>query len=96
MSADYTPTSQKAINQIHRQRDRAKYDAETIHSILDNNMLAHVGFTLPPGTADEDDWPFVIPMCYGRIDDIIYVHGYVSGRMMKALASDDLPKVCIT
>ncbi|KAG0038527.1 hypothetical protein BGZ82_011730 [Podila clonocystis] len=96
MSADYTPTSHKAINQIHRQKDRANYDAETIHSILDNNLLAHVGFTLPPGAADEDDWPFVMPMCYGRIDDVIYLHGYVSGRMMKALASTDLPKVCIT
>lgn len=76
MSADYTPTSHKAINQVHRLKDRAKYDAETIHSILDNNLLAHVGFTLPPGASDEDDWPFVMPMCYGRIDDIIYLHGY--------------------
>ncbi|KAF8938097.1 hypothetical protein BGZ58_001611 [Dissophora ornata] len=93
---EYTPTSHKAINQVHRLKDRARYDAESIHAILDNNMLAHVGFTLPPGAADEDDWPFVMPMCYGRIDDIVYLHGYVSGRMMKALASDTLPKVCIT
>ncbi|KAG0006427.1 hypothetical protein BGZ65_008186 [Modicella reniformis] len=96
MTADYTPTSHKAINQVHRLKDRAHYDAETIHTILDNNLLAHVGFTLPPGTADEDNWPFVIPMCYGRIEDTIYLHGYVSGRMMKALASNSLPKVCIT
>ncbi|KAG0308005.1 hypothetical protein BGZ98_009225 [Dissophora globulifera] len=94
--ADYTPTSHKAINQVHRHKERASYDAESIHSILDNNLLAHVGFTLPPGTADEDDWPFVMPMCYGRIDDVVYLHGYVSGRMMKALSSDTLPKVCIT
>ncbi|KAG0207069.1 hypothetical protein BGX28_001612 [Mortierella sp. GBA30] len=94
--ADYTPNSHKAINQVHRLKDRASYDTESIHKILDSNILAHVGFTLPPGAADEDDWPFVMPMCYGRIDDIIYLHGYVSGRMMKALASDNLPKVCIT
>ncbi|KAG0043587.1 hypothetical protein BGZ83_011252 [Gryganskiella cystojenkinii] len=95
-TVDYTPTSHKAINQIHRLKDRAHYDAETIHGILDNNLLAHVGFTLPPGAAEEEDWPFVMPMCYGRIDDIVYIHGYVSGRMMKALASNELPKVCIT
>ncbi|KAF8978710.1 hypothetical protein BGZ46_006213 [Entomortierella lignicola] len=96
MATDYTPTSHKAINQVHRLKDRARYDAESIHSILDNNILAHVGFTLPPGAAEEDEWPFVMPMCYGRIDDVVYLHGYVSGRMMKALASDEHPKVCIT
>ncbi|KAF9138829.1 hypothetical protein BGX30_008708 [Mortierella sp. GBA39] len=93
---DYTPTSHKDINQVHRLKDRAQYDSEAINSILDNNMLAHVGFTLPPGVAEEDDWPFVMPMCYGRIEDTVYIHGYVSGRMMKALSSDNLPKVCIT
>ncbi|KAG0277787.1 hypothetical protein BGZ95_005336 [Linnemannia exigua] len=94
--ADYTPTSHKAINAVHRVKERASYDAESVNKILDNNLLAHVGFTLPPGVAEEDDWPFVMPMCYGRIEDTVYIHGYVSGRMMKALASDDLPKVCIT
>ncbi|KAF9349788.1 hypothetical protein BGX26_011965 [Mortierella sp. AD094] len=96
MATDFTPTSHKAINQVHRLKDRARYDAESIHAILDNNLLAHVGFTLPPGAADEDDWPFVMPMCYGRVEDIVYLHGYVSGRMMKALASEERPKVCIT
>ncbi|KAG0253760.1 hypothetical protein BG011_006193 [Mortierella polycephala] len=93
---DYTPTSHKAINQVRRPKNRGRYDAESIHAILDNNLVAHVGFTLPPGAAEEDDWPFVMPMCYGRIEDTVYLHGYVSGRMMKALASDTLPKVCIT
>ncbi|KAF9433252.1 hypothetical protein BGZ76_009695 [Entomortierella beljakovae] len=96
MTTDFTPTSHKAINQVHRIKERARYDVESINAILDDNLLAHVGFTLPPGAADEDDWPFVMPMCYGRIDDIVYIHGYVSGRMMKALASETRPKVCIT
>ncbi|KAG0304747.1 hypothetical protein BGZ97_001354 [Linnemannia gamsii] len=93
---DYTPSNHKAINQVRRQKDHARYDSEAIHAILNNNMLAHVGFTLPPGTADEDDWPLVMPMCYGRIEDTVYIHGFVSGRMMKALSSDNPPKVCIT
>ncbi|KAF9182638.1 hypothetical protein BGZ51_004524 [Haplosporangium sp. Z 767] len=95
-TVNYTPTSDKAINQVHRPRKSGRYDAESIHAILDNNLVAHVGFTLPPGAAEEDDWPFVMPMCYGRIEDIVYLHGYVSGRMIKALSSDNLPKVCIT
>ncbi|KAF9924085.1 hypothetical protein FBU30_005898 [Linnemannia zychae] len=77
-------------------KDRASYDSEAINAILDNNFISHVGFTLPPGAAEEDDWPFVMPMCYGRIDDTVYIHGYVSGRMMKALSSENPPKVCIT
>src|SRR5690554_4203310 len=73
---DYTPTSHKAINQVRRPRNSGRYDAESIHAILDNNLVAHVGFTLPPGAAEEDDWPFVMPMCYGRIEDTVYLHGY--------------------
>ncbi|KAF9578326.1 hypothetical protein BGW38_005932 [Lunasporangiospora selenospora] len=96
MTESYTPSSHKAINQVHRQKDRALYDAKSIFEILDDNILAHVGFTLPPGTAEEDDWPFVMPMCYGRIEDTVYIHGFVSGRMMKALATEPGPKVCIT
>ncbi|KAG0228833.1 hypothetical protein BGW42_001913 [Actinomortierella wolfii] len=96
-STVYTaPTTVKAINQVHRLRDRARYDRETIHAILDEGIVAHVGFTLPPGMAEEDDWPFVMPMIYGRIDDTIYIHGFVSGRMMKALSSPEPPKVAIT
>ncbi|KAF9972348.1 hypothetical protein BGZ73_004559 [Actinomortierella ambigua] len=90
------PSSAKAINQVHRLRERARYDQDTIHAILDAAFIAHVGFTLLPGMAEEDDWPFVMPMIYGRIDDTIYIHGYVSGRMMKALASPNQPKVAIT
>lgn len=74
---NYTPSNHKAINQVRRQKDHARYDAEAINAILNNNMLAHVGFTLPPGTADEEDWPLVMPMCYGRIEDIVYIHGYL-------------------
>lgn len=84
---DYTPTGQ-AINKVKRMPARAAYDAENINSILDKGIVAHVGF--------EDDWPYVIPMAYGRIDDVVYLHGHVSARIMKALGDDNRPKVCVT
>lgn len=92
MTTDYNPATSSSINYVHRLRDRASYDAPTINSILDSGLVAHVGFTLPASIdpaadpTDYEPWPFVIPMAYGRIDDTVYLHGYVSGRMMKTLA----------
>ncbi|RUS30215.1 hypothetical protein BC938DRAFT_479709 [Jimgerdemannia flammicorona] len=98
MATNYTPSTPSSLHFVHRLRDRAAYDAPTIHSILDSGLVAHVGFTLPASinptntpSDDQETWPFVIPMAYGRVEDIVYLHGYVSGRMMKALsrAGDD-------
>ncbi|PVV05194.1 hypothetical protein BB560_000283 [Smittium megazygosporum] len=92
---DYTPTS-KNINFVNRIRERAAYDQETIFKILDKGMIAHVGFHSAKNADEGEQWPFVIPMIYGRIDDTIYLHGYVSGRLMKSLANSVGPRTCIT
>ncbi|HKJ62759.1 MAG TPA: pyridoxamine 5'-phosphate oxidase family protein, partial [Hyphomicrobiales bacterium] len=43
-----------------RKSDRADYDKAAIYAVLDEGLVAHVGFIA-------DDRPFVIPMAYGRI-----------------------------
>ncbi|KAK9763352.1 hypothetical protein K7432_010051 [Basidiobolus ranarum] len=101
---DFTPTSSRSINKIKRMPERANYDKPTIYSILDEGLIAHVGFSLPYSIEDPpqepEDWPLVMPMAYSRIDDTVYLHGYVSGRMIKALGPRDpnapKPKVTIT
>ena len=74
---DFAPASKDAINAVHRLKDRGKYDSETIYSILDEGLVAHVGFN---ETDSGDDWPVVIPMIYGRSDDELYLHGHLSSR----------------
>ncbi|KAI8611491.1 hypothetical protein BC830DRAFT_1171842 [Chytriomyces sp. MP71] len=85
----FTPT---ALNTVRRMKDRASYDEASVHTVLDHGLIAHVAVTIPSslsGSSDYlEDWPTVLPMVYGRKENIIYLHGYVSGRLMKALSGE--------
>ena len=70
-----------------RRAERASYDRELAYAILDEGIVAHVGFAL-------DGRPFVIPMVYGRVDDALYLHGAPGTRLVRALR-DGAP-VCVT
>lgn len=74
------------LNKV-RVSDRAAYDKETVHAILDAALVAHVGFV-------DHDWPMVIPMIYARTGDTLYLHGAKAARFTKALGKG-VP-VCIT
>ena len=65
------------LNKV-RKGDRASYDKEAVHAILDEGLLAHVGFA-------DQDWPMVIPMIYGRIDETLYLHGAKAARFAKVM-----------
>ena len=65
------------LNKV-RKSDRASYERESVHAILDEGLLAHVGFV-------DKDWPMVIPMIYARIDETLYLHGAKAARIAKAL-----------
>lgn len=58
-----------------------------LYSILDDNLVAHVGLV-------QDGRPVVIPMAYGRVGDIIYLHGSSGSRLMRLL--HDEPDVCVS
>ncbi len=74
-------------NQVKRGKDRAAYDEETIHQILDDGTLCHVGISM-------DGQPFVIPMSYGRQGNTLILHGSPKSRLMQSLG-DSIP-VCVT
>lgn len=57
-----------------RQSKRATYDEDTIHAILDEGLVGHVGFIA-------QDRPMVIPMAYARIGRTIYLHGSSKARI---------------
>ena len=56
------------------------------HTILDEALVAHVGFVV-------DGRPAVLPMTYGRVDDTLYLHGAVGNGMLRAVSGAD---VCVT
>ena len=72
---------------VRRVPARASYDRSLAHAILDEGLVAHVGFV-------SDDQPFVIPMVYGRDGDRLLLHGSVASRVARSLG-DDIP-VCVT
>ncbi|MBW4611700.1 MAG: pyridoxamine 5'-phosphate oxidase family protein [Desmonostoc vinosum HA7617-LM4] len=79
------PPSQKTT--IKRIPQRGSYQSDTIYDILDEGLVCHVGFVF-------DGQPFVIPTAYGRVDDILYIHGSPASRMLKSLQQGI--NVCIT
>lgn len=82
--SQFTPTER---TQVKRLPDRGKYDAETVHSILDAGFVCHVGFVV-------GEQPYVIPTNYGRVGDTLYLHGSSASRMLKTLTGG-IP-VCVT
>ena len=79
-----TPTPRTTL---HRRPYRGSYDRKTVHAILDEALICHVGFV-------SDDQPYVLPTTHARIDDNLYIHGAVGGRMLK-VTRGGIP-LCIT
>ena len=72
---------------VRRLPNRAAYDAETIHAILDEALVCHIGFV-------HEGQPFVLPTTFARVGDALFVHGSAASRMLRGLR-DGIP-VCIT
>ncbi len=71
---------------VRRGANRADYETETIRSILDAGLIAHVGVQTPDG-------PLVLPMAYGRDDDTLYLHGAAANHL---LGSGEGHDICAT
>ncbi|MCD7442880.1 pyridoxamine 5'-phosphate oxidase family protein [Streptomyces lincolnensis] len=86
-SAAYTPTDRTVPT---RSADRASYDKDLVHSILDEGYVCHLGFV-------RDGSPVVLPTLYARVGDRLYVHGSTGSRPLRMTGQADpgLP-VCLT
>jgi nitroimidazol reductase NimA-like FMN-containing flavoprotein (pyridoxamine 5'-phosphate oxidase superfamily) len=73
-----------------RSADRASYDKESVHAILDEGYVCHLGFV-------RDGAPVVLPTLYARLGERLYVHGSTGSRplLMSGRADPGLP-VCLT
>jgi nitroimidazol reductase NimA-like FMN-containing flavoprotein (pyridoxamine 5'-phosphate oxidase superfamily) len=68
---------------VRRLADRARYERATVNAILDEGIVAHVGFVADTGVC-------VLPMAYGRIDDRLYLHGATGNAMLRSLSGGDV------
>ncbi|GAX54616.1 pyridoxamine 5'-phosphate oxidase family protein [Streptomyces olivochromogenes] len=85
--AAYTPTDRTVPT---RSKERAAYDHELVHAILDEGYVCHLGFV-------RDGAPVVLPTLYGRVGERLYVHGSTGSRPLRMTGQADpgLP-VCLT
>jgi len=67
-------------NKVRQLREKAAYDKETVHNILDSALLASVGFV-------QDGQPVVVPMLYGREGEVVFLHGARKARVIRLLES---------
>jgi uncharacterized protein len=73
-----------------RYRERAHYDRETVHRILDEALICHLGY-LSAGN------PVVLPTTHARRGETLYLHGSSgSGPMLAAKAAPSGLPVCVT
>ncbi|GHE68089.1 pyridoxamine 5'-phosphate oxidase family protein [Streptomyces capitiformicae] len=85
--AAYTPTDRTVPT---RSAQKASYDKELVHAILDEGYVCHLGFV-------RDGAPVVLPTLYGRVGETLYVHGSTGSRPLRMTGQADpgLP-VCLT
>lgn len=89
----YLPTARTTPT---RYRERADYDRATVHRILDEALICHLGYLGAGG-------PVVLPTTHARLGETLYLHGSTGGGPMLAAkaasaataAGSGLP-VCVT
>lgn len=74
-SLDPTPATR-----LRRRPERGSYDRDTIHAVIDEALVCHVGFV-------HDGHPFVMPTAHVRVGESVYLHGALRGRMLDAVCA---------
>ena len=70
---------------LRRLPERGTYDRATVHAILDEGFICHLGFVV-------DGQPYVIPTGYARVGETLYLHGSTGSRLGLRPGMD----VCVT
>ena len=75
----YAPTDRTVPT---RCRERASYDQDLVHAILDEGYVCHLGFV-------RDGAPVVLPTLYARVGERLYVHGSTGSRPLRGAGEAD-------
>jgi nitroimidazol reductase NimA-like FMN-containing flavoprotein (pyridoxamine 5'-phosphate oxidase superfamily) len=71
-----------------RNRQRVSGDRGTVHAVLDEAVVCHVGFVV-------DGRPVVLPQLHVRVGERLYLHGSTGARALR-MAEDGGLDVCVT
>ena len=85
MATPYRPTPHTTPT---RYRVRARYNRETVHRILDEALICHLGYV-------SRGRPVVLPTTHARVGETLYLHGSSGGGPMLAARPSALA-VCVT
>jgi nitroimidazol reductase NimA-like FMN-containing flavoprotein (pyridoxamine 5'-phosphate oxidase superfamily) len=73
-------------NKVRQLREKARYDKEAVHGVLDAGLVASAGFV-------QDGGPVVVPMIFGREGETLFLHGARKARIIRLLEQTE--QVCI-
>ena len=72
--------------ELGRHRDRGRSERQDLYAVLDAGLICHLGVIV-------DGMPRVLPTGYGRLGDVLYLHGS-SGN--SSIMAGDGQEVCVT
>jgi uncharacterized protein len=72
--------------ELHRHHERGRTDRDDLYAVLDAGLICHLGVIA-------DGVPRVLPTGYGRLDDVLYLHGSSANSTFMAGAGRE---VCVT
>jgi len=76
-------------NKVRQLSNKASYDHDVVHGILDRGVVAQVGLS-------GDQGPVVVPMIYARDGETVYLHGARKARVIRLLEKCDRACVNVT
>src|SRR5215472_12608813 len=82
----FLPLSASDRTTLGRLRERGLADRSDLHDVLDAGLICHIGVVI-------DGTPVVLPTGYGRIGEILYLHGSSANRSLTAAAGAE---ICVT
>ena len=80
MSTTLPPKGER--HRVRQAANRARYDRDTLHAILDASPVGHVAFV-------HEGWPQSIPTAIARLDESLWLHGSRSSRLYRVLAAGE-------
>ncbi|HNP37771.1 MAG TPA: pyridoxamine 5'-phosphate oxidase family protein [Woeseiaceae bacterium] len=86
MSEQYAVSKQNKVRQI---KEKAAYDKQSVHRILDAGVVASVAFV-------QDGNPVVVPMLYGREGERLFLHGARKARIIRLLEQNATASLNVT
>ena len=78
--------SNTSRTELHRHRERGRTERDDLYAVLDAGLICHLGVIA-------DGAPRVLPTGYGRLGDVLYLHGSSANATFMAGAGRE---VCVT